>query len=427
MADTGTVIYLILLIALLIFSALFSASETALFSLSRARILSYRRDKSALKRIVAELVDNYHPTLITLVICNMVTNIGITIINNHLMGGLHFPAWLELTLSMLISIIVLLLFGEIIPKTLALLFPEKLSMRIAFPLYLIRRILAPLIFCSDKILVISTALFGRKQPVPLLPAEYDSYLDSAAATGTFTTAETELLHNIFAMRSKTVTTAMVPRIETIGIAATANAGEVQRIIRQTKREFYPVFTNDLDDAEFFLSARAFFLLSGEERRQWQQQHRLIPAISIPEKAKLTLALSVLRREQLPAALTVDEYGRVTGMLPVKSIYSEMVNKLEDKYSVTDYYLERLDNDTWSLDGAIPLNTLEDITGIQIPENYLSHTLNGLFSEISGKIPQLGDEIILFGWKMHAETVSHHRVVKVKLQREPLRSETEVEQ
>jgi CBS domain containing-hemolysin-like protein len=415
MIETATIVFLVLLVALIVLSAFFSASETALFSLSRARILSYRNSKSLALRTVAKLVDDYHPTLIALIICNMVVNIAISIINTHLLGNLHLPEWSVMLLSVFISVLVLLLFGEIIPKTLALLFAEQLSARVAFPVYFFRRLLRPLIFCSDKILVISKHLFGRRQPLPLSPEEYSSYLDSTGAAGAFSTAETEMLHNIFALRTKSVMSVMTSRIEITGINASAGPDEIKQIIRKNKLEFYPVIKTDLDDTDCILSARSFFLLNESERCQWLNSNAVFAAEAIPERAKLTIVMSGLRRKNLPAALTVDEYGRVTGMISVRDIYGEMVGNLDGGYAVSDFYLERLDLNSWRLDGMMPVYTFEDLTGIQVPEDYVSHTLNGLFCEISGKIPLLGDEVSLPGLTMHAETVSHHRVIRIRVQ------------
>ncbi len=408
-------INIIILITLILFSAFFSCSETALFSLSRARLLNYRKDQSRKRKAIIELLDSYHTTLITLVLSNMFVNTGIAIINDHIMATASLGIWTTRILAIFITVVILLVLGEVIPKTIALVNAEKISDKVAFPILWVKFLLTPVVFAVEKVSSFILNLIGRKTIIPLSAEEYSTYLEMAGTAGAFAPAEMQLLNTALELRKKLVAEVMTGRIETCPIATTLPPEEVVKIIRREKREFLPIVQNDIDDTEYFLSAKSFFLLSQEERRQWAHSSAVFTAISIPDNTSLTLALSVMRHQKIPAALAVDEYGRVTGMITSKDIYGVMVGNISGPCRTPDFDIQQLHKHIWIIDGMMPLYTFEEIFKIDIPDEFESNTLNGLFCEIIGQIPAAGDEITVFGIKMHAEHVEHHCVKRMRIE------------
>jgi putative hemolysin len=415
MLETALFINIIILIVLILFSAFFSCSETALFSLSRARLLNYRKDKSSTHKTIIELLDSYHTTLIALILANMFVNTGIAIINEHIMSTANLGTWITRVLSIFITVVILLVLGEVIPKTIALINAEKVSDKVALPVFLIKRLLSPVVLLVEKVSSFILDLIGRKKIVPLTADEYSSYLEMAGTSGAFSRAEMQLLNTALELREKLVAEVMTGRIETCTISRELLPEEVINIIRREKREFFPIVKHDIDDTEHFLSARGFFLLSEEERRQWAHSSGVFSAISIPDNTSLTLALTSMRSRKIPAALTVDEYGRVSGMITSKDIYGVMVGNINGPYNAPDFDIQQLHEHAWIIDGMMPLYTFEEIFKIDIPDEFESNTLNGLFCEVIGRIPAAGDEITVFGIKMHAENVEHHCVKRMRVE------------
>ena len=415
MQETALFISILILIALILFSAFFSCSETALFSLSRARLLNYRKERSGTRKTIVELLDSYHTTLITLILANMFVNTGIAIVNEHIMATARLGAWTTRILSIFITVVILLILGEVIPKTFALINSEKVSDKVALPVFVIKRLLSPVVLLVEKASSFILDLVGRKQTVPLTADEYSSYLEMAGTSGAFSPAEMQLLNTALELREKQVAEIMTGRIETCTIARDLPPEEVVNIIRREKREFFPIVKHDIDDTEHFLSVRGFFLLSEEERRQWAHSSGVFSAISIPDSTSLTLALTSMRRRKIPAALVVDEYGRVAGMITSKDIYSVMVGNVSGPYQAPDFDIQQLHGHAWIIDGMMPLYTFEEKLKVEIPDEFESNTLNGLFCEVIGRIPVPGDEITVFGVKMHAENVEHHCVSRMRVE------------
>ena len=151
MPDTVLLINAVILLILILLSAFFSCSETALFSLSRARLLNYKKQKSSSCKAIVELLDSYHTTLIVLILTNMFVNIGITIISEHILLAVKLGPVLTSLVSVFISVVILLIFGEIIPKTIALINAEKISGGVAIPILILRRVLSPVVMLAEKI------------------------------------------------------------------------------------------------------------------------------------------------------------------------------------------------------------------------------------------------------------------------------------
>jgi len=416
MPDTVLLINAAILLILILLSAFFSCSETALFSLSRARLLNYKKQKSSSCKAIVELLDSYHTTLIVLILTNMFVNIGITIISEHILLAVKLGPVLTSLVSVFISVVILLIFGEIIPKTIALINAEKISGGVAIPILILRRVLSPVVMLAEKISSFILDLLGKRKIVPLNPEEYSSYLDLADTSGAFSQAETQLISTALELREKLVAEVMTGRIETSIISRTLHPDEVVKIIRREKHEFFPIIKQDIDDAEHFLSVREFFLLPETERRQWAQKNCVFTAVSIPENTSLTLALTTMRHKKIPAALAVDEYGRVTGMITSKDIYAVLVGNLDGATPGTaDFDIRQLHENVWVVDGMTPLYSFEDMFNLKLPDEFESNTLNGLFCEVIGRIPVVGDEILIANIKMQAESVVHHCISRMRVE------------
>ncbi|MCP3965937.1 MAG: HlyC/CorC family transporter [Lentisphaerae bacterium] len=408
----------ILLFVCITLSAIFSCSETALFSLSRARLLSYKSDASKQRQAIVKLMKTYQFTLIGIVFGNILVNTGLTLSNDAIFASFkNFSPILQKVITISFSVVVLLIFGEIAPKTIALIYAEPISEKIALPILYLRKLLFPIIWVTDKFFNIILNLIGRKTHEALTPEEYSSYLEMSASVGAFTRKELALLESAFQLREITAEEIMTCRIDLVNVNKTMSPEEVGKIIREEKREFYPVINKDIDDTECLLSAKKFFLNSVDERQAWDKTCSFNTEF-IPANSNLTLALNTMRSKNISAALVVDEYGRTTGLISLKEIYAQLTGDVETVYNQPEYSIEKTDKNEWLVQGMMPLFALEETLKIEIPEEFESSTVNGLFCELAGKIPVAGDEANVDGIIMHAEAISRRRVIKIRVKKLP---------
>ncbi len=409
-------VQLILLVVFLGLSAWFSGSETALFALSRARLLSYKESPDRRHHAVYKLMRSYSYTLIVLIFCNMLVNTALTLTSDSLFHQhLQLNPVYEQIITIAFAVTVLLLFGEVAPKTIALMYSHRIADSAALPLLFLRKLLFPLIWAMDKVFAVILNWIGRRKPKALNSEEYSSYIEMSVAAGAFSQPEQELLESVFELRRLIAEEVMTARVKLAPIRADTHPDTIAKHIKEKKQEFYPIIAGDLDDSEIILSARDFFLMLPDERREWQK-HSTFPAVLIPANVSLTQVLKTLNKEKVPAALVVDEYGRSIGMISVKDIYIQLTGEVETIYDKAEYTLEQTSPDSWIIKGMIPLFEVEEAFDIKIPEKYESNGLNGLFGEILGRLPLVGDCLEIDGLKFSVRKTAHRRVTEIKVER-----------
>jgi len=402
----------ILFFVLLVCSAIFSGAETALFSLSRARIMAWEKDVSANKRRAAKLMKSYNKTLIALVLGNMFVNIGISLTGDEIFSHLSFPLWINTFLSIFSVIILLLVIGEITPKTLALLYSRQISEKISPIVSSMRIVLGPMIFVLEKSFSFVLDILGRKNSEPLSPEEYSSFIEIANNAGAFSQQETNLLEALFSLREAKVSSIMTPRVDIQTVSECDNDTAVEKIIKKSQDIYLPVVHDDLDDAEDFLSARDFYLTPQGQRGTWRK-NAVFKAHFIPETTTLTKALREMKKFKLSVALTVDEYGGVTGEIRTKNIYREIFGNINSEFELPDWQVRRLGPDRWIFSGQMTLSDIAEITGIEFPNSSLN-TLNALFYENQEKIPEEGAALIINNLRIRALKVRNNRIVEAEL-------------
>lgn len=191
-------VLLLLLIVFVLCSAWFSSAEMALFSIPRAQIYSYAKETDPAKKRIFQMMKDYELTLITIILGNMFVNSCISMLNNEFLNTLDLDETTTMILSVVIGVVILLLFGEITPMSLAYSHADAWSQKVAGPLFHFRRLLLPLTRGMEKICDRALDALGRQTPQPLTQSEYLSYLDSCVEHGAFTERQANLLKETFA-------------------------------------------------------------------------------------------------------------------------------------------------------------------------------------------------------------------------------------
>ena len=244
----------------------------------------------------------------------------------------------EQIITIAFAVVVLLLFGEVAPKTVALLYSHRISDAIAVPVLYLRKFLFPLIWVMEKFFAIILNRIGRKKPEALNSEEYSTYIEMSVAAGAFSQPERKLLESVFELRQLIAEEVMTPRVDLAPIRSNTSPDAIAERIKEKKQEFYPVITKDIDDSELLLSAKDFFLIAPDKRREWQK-YSTFSAPLIPANVSLTQVLKTLKAKKVSAALVVDEYGRSIGMIDIRDVYTQLIGEVETIYDQAEYSLE----------------------------------------------------------------------------------------
>jgi CBS domain containing-hemolysin-like protein len=284
-------------------------------------------------------MDDYNRTLIALVLGNMFVNTGISIIMSGIIGRFNAGPALTLFISLFVSLVILLICGEVTPKTLAILNAEKVSDFIAPILWYYRLSIMPLILTIEKIHSVLWKIAGRKTQRPLSHDEYYAFAEMARDVEAFSEHEHTLLKNILELSELEALFLAKSRAKIHCVNCDMSQGEVADAIRTSRQKFLPVIKKSIDDTVSILSARDFMRIPFEKRAEWSVQNCVFDAVFIPEKAVLQNALSVFIHKRIPTALTIDKFGYITGMLCKKNIYETIVGDIREEFEKPEWKIK----------------------------------------------------------------------------------------
>lgn len=312
-----------------------------------------------------------------------------------------------------------LIFGELIPKSLALSNPEKLGL-----------ITAPIIDKFSKIatvfvriLTMSTNIllkpFGKKaftQREYISEEEVKLLLEEGREQGVFESEEKKLIHSVFEFTDTFVKEVMIPSPQMVTVGINKSVDEVKSIISEEKFSRYPVIGKDINDIRGFLYAKDFFnILSSTGKVDIRKIIK--PPIYTPETMKISILLREMQKKRVHMAIAIDEYGAVSGLVTLEDLIEEIVGEIRDEYD-TESPVIQLGDGSMIIDASISIRDLGEDYSIDIPESPEYETLGGFIVTFLQKIPQTGDTVEIEDKRLKIIEMVGQRIAKVKLEQLP---------
>jgi len=319
---------------------------------------------------------------------------------------------------------VTLVFGELIPKSMALAHPEGVGLRIAKFVEGFSKIATPFV----KILTLSTNLllrpFGRKtftERAYVTEEEVKMLIMEGGEQGVFEPTEQELIHSVFEFTDTSAKEVMVPSTRMVSISLTMSVDEVKSTIAEEQFSRYPVVGKDLNDIRGILYAKDF--LNALARGEVDVRKLVKPPFFIPETKKISSLLRDMQKKRVHMALVIDEYGGVSGLVTMEDLIEEIVGEIRDEYDVESPVIQ-LSDGTLLIDASISIKDLEDDYRIELPESTEYDTLGGLLLATLQRIPRINDVVEIEGKKITVSEMVGQRIAKVKLEKVPVKSPEE---
>jgi len=312
-----------------------------------------------------------------------------------------------------------LIFGELIPKSIALMHPETIGLWTARSIDLFSKIASIFV----KILTFSTAIvlspFGRKpftERAYITEEEVKMLIKEGGKHGVFEPAEEKILQSIFEFTDMSAKEVMVPDTQMVAIQIDKSPQEILSLIEEEQFSRYPVFGRELNDIRGILYAKDFFTVLGKTG-QVDIRKIIRPPFFIPETMKISLLLREMQKKRVHMALAVDEYGGVSGLVTIEDLIEEIVGEIHDEYDVESPVIH-LPDETMLIDASISLRDLKEDHHIQLPESPEYETLGGFLMTTLQKIPQVGDVVVTEGKRISIVEMVGQRISKVKLEKLP---------
>jgi putative hemolysin len=312
-----------------------------------------------------------------------------------------------------------LVFGELIPKSIALMHPETFGLRTARSVDTFSKIASLFV----KILTFTTSIvlspFGRKpfsERAYVTEAEVKMLIREGGQHGIFEPAEEKMLHSVFEFTDISVKEVMVPDTQMVSIPIDLSSKEIMSLIEQEQFSRYPVYAKELNDIRGILHAKDFLNALAKTGRVDVRKIMKSPFF-VPETMKISLLLREMQKRRIHMALAVDEYGGISGLVTIEDLLEELVGEIRDEYD-TESPVIQLGNGQMLIDASISLRDLKEDYHVELPESPDYETLGGLLITLLQKIPQVGDEVAVEEKRLRVVEMVGKRIAKVRLQELP---------
>lgn len=409
--DTDTLIRIIVLICLLVLSAFFSSAETALTAVSPIRIRNLLDQNPSDKRAAAvmRIIDDPSPMLGTILVANNAVNLSASAITASLayrFGGKH------LALATGIITLLILVFGEITPKTIATIRTEKLALAYARPLIVLMTILTPIVFLINAISNGLLKLLGvsRDDAGKLTQGDIQTIVDVGHEEGIIQSDEKDIITNVFELKDSAVKEVMVPRVHVSILDADISFEELLKVFREDKYTRYPVYEDTPDRIIGTINMKDLLLYHDGDTSSFSVRNILREAHFVFEHKKIRELLAEMMEASVSIAIVVDEYGDWTGIITLEDVLEEIVGEIHDEYDEpSDDLIYQVAPNEYIAEGAISLDDFSDRLDTEIEsEDYDS--LGGYILEQLDRIPDVGDAVTTeSGIRLVVDSVDNNRI------------------
>lgn len=311
-----------------------------------------------------------------------------------------------------------MVFGELIPKSLALSQPEDVGLKVARFVEGFSKIATIFV----KLLTFSANLllkpFGRRtftEMAYVTEEEVKMLIMEGGEQGVFEPTEQELIHSVFEFTDMSAKEVMVPSTQMINISLNMSVDEIKTAIVEEQFSRYPVIGKDLNDVRGILYAKDF--LNALARGEADIRRLIKPPFFIPETMKISNLLREMQKKRVHMALVIDEYGGVSGLVTMEDLIEEIVGEIRDEYDVESPVIQ-LSDGALLIDASISIKDLEDDYQIEIPESTEYETLGGFLLTSLQRIPKIGDIVEIEGKKITVSEMVGQRIAKVRLEKLP---------
>jgi putative hemolysin len=444
----GEVVLLVLAMGLY---GICDAAEIALLSAQKSRILAWKNAGKRGAAVALQLCETPERALATLQMLRTFVVVmagvlaGVVAIYDvapwltaywSLQGTTSWVVWVALVLVMGGLTYVVLLFGQLIPKAIALQYPEPIVCWIASPLHTVTRLSGVARAVLTVSLTVILWLIGQRRPpsaatmtgvvgatAGITEEAITAMVREGANRGIFEEVEHELIEGVFEFTDTAVREIMVPRVRIQALEIRTPRAEVLRKVSEFGHSRVPVYKDDLDHMIGVLYLKDLFHVVSEDT-PWDLQTLLRTPLFVPETAQISQLLRTLQQRRLTLAIVVDEHGGVAGLVTVKDLLEQLVGEIsEEGEPEDDMLVTQLADGALAIQGSAPLWDLREGYALPVEETSEYHTLAGLLLARLGRIPQGGESIVEQGYCFTVVDVDGPRITRVKA--EPCAPEEEV--
>lgn len=403
----------VLLIIFLFLSGVFSAAETGLMTLSKIRIRQMVEDKVKGAALIDKLVNNPNKLLSAILIGNNIVNIGASAIATSLAIS-YFPNN-GVGIATGVMTLLVLIFGEITPKSLAAQNSEGISLKVAKFIYFITIVFNPIILLLTYITNFLAKLLGgkvdKKKPF-ITEEELKTIVNVSHEEGVLEGGEKEMIYNVFEFGDSQAKDVMVPRTDMVAIEVSSSYNDVINVFKQEQFSRIPVYEDTIDNIIGILYVKDLLFLEGNKEAFNLRKLMRLPYFSYEFKL-ITELFEEMRKNRIQIAIILDEYGGTEGLITIEDLIEEIVGDIEDEYDNKINEIEVIKEDEYLTYGNVRIEDINEMIGTII-ESEDFDSIGGFVMGILGRLPEIGETIEHNNIKFIIEGVEKNRITMLRI-------------
>ena len=408
--DDGSITLLVALVILIAFSAFFSASETAFSSLNQIRLKSRAEEGDASAARVLAMAEKYDKLLSSILIGNNIVNIAAASI-----GTVLFTKWLGeergATASTIVLTIVVLIFGEVTPKTLAKEMPETIATAVSPVLNLLLTLFTPLTWLFSQWKKLLGHFVHSSESDTITEGELITMVSEAESDGELTDRESQLIRSAIEFDDVEVEEILTPRVDVVAVEDDISLEELAQTFAESGYSRLPVYHDTVDNIIGVVHEKDFYI--ARLKKSVTMEDLIAPTLYTTGSTQISQLLRTLREQHHHMAVVVDEYGGTEGIITLEDILEELVGEIWDEHDEATEDFRQQSDGSWLVSGSASVDDLYETLDLPEDEDIDSNTVNGLVQEKTHHLPKVGDHFQLNDYEGVVTRTARRRVTEVR--------------
>ena len=414
MGSTANILQIGLLVVLLLGSGFFSASETSLMSLSKIRI-RYMEDEGVKgAKLVGSLIEKSSDLLSSILVGNNIVNIAATSVSTSLFINIFGDGGVAIATA--VMTVLVLVFGEITPKTIAANSPEKVAVVVSKPISIIMKITKPIVWVFNLLTGIIFKIMGIDNDgvKPFITEEeLKAMVNVSHEEGVLEMEEREIINNVFQFGDMQAKEAMIQRLDMVAIDIEDSYDEIIELFKSEKLSRLPVYQESIDDIVGILNIKDIIFLSDEEIENFDIKDYVREAFFTYEFKKITQLLEEMKKEKTQMAIVVDEYGGTAGLLTIEDLVEVIVGDIDDEYDEEEEEIVKVSDNEYLVEGSTKISDVNEQIGINFESDEFD-SIGGFIIGYLKRIPEENELIEVGNVKFSVESIDKNRINKIRI-------------
>ncbi|MCP4756171.1 MAG: HlyC/CorC family transporter [Proteobacteria bacterium] len=405
-------------------SAFFSGTESAFVSLGEIDLIDISKSVEKNAKILAKLLDNREKLLSTILIGNNVVNIAATALNTtlaiHYSHGFGISEELGVTISAAVLAVVILIFGEIAPKTIAIAHNRRLSLFTAPLIMALGMILSPINFFFNKISKFINFIFvgESQQESTISESTVINVVSKGEEMGVIGQTEKNLIENVFLFDEREVYPVMTPRTAVFALSDTLTLGEVQDDLLEKQFSRIPVYAGSIDNITGIINLKTVFRNLLADQNHLKLKELAQKPLFVYETLSLSSLLEKFKASQNHMAIVVDEFGGMAGIVTLEDILEELVGEIYDEKDEVSSLIRKVGERKWLVNGKTDIVTLNKSISGEIVLDGEFETLQGLIMSALDRLPVVGDSLFINPHQFVVKKMKQNEIISVIVEYTP---------